>query len=463
MNSLLRVTKSIKKLLVEVDLKTAIGHLKNGDKVQLSLADNGGDHMFTVDDVDNGNVIMGLEDGGKYTFSIEDYADDALRVYSYDEVERKRGKSTLYPLKSLSIGTQHGRVYTYGPNSNDGEDPVDDLDKFEPMKNDEKPEDEDPKVDPVDDLDKFEPMKNDEERLKEDVITNNETILSAKVGDNIHFSIRIHKDGEDIEDDNSDDNSDDNNVVLEVTNIIDNYIDCHLEDINGPISAALEERLNNKNLVIDKNNLTKIEKGKVVLDILIKNENKRSTTIQLPSIKYVGINEYEHRNEDGEKNTLSKQELDKIMYNNKALANYWLKSPGAVQALFGATPAGRYTIAQQMKKLNVANSYLTKGNKVRFGIIRPRTLVGTREKNLKDMNKKPEGYTGKMINSTTMIVWGSIDKTHWKVKFDTKRKADQYEVTFEYYTDRETMKNKDEGIIKIFNIWNPREKSKNNY
>jgi hypothetical protein len=476
MDNLTRLTKSIKSVLVEAELKDVVGKLKPGDFVAITLT-SGGTHKFKVTQSDGENVIMTLPDG-EYTFNSNDYVGDKLNVYTYNSKTKEKGYDKLenHSVKSVEIGTPGGSSVTVEPREGDYE--VDfDIPKNEPDAEPDAEPDKEPEggynIDydmPKEPEDKDIESKDAELRLKE----MNDTILSAVDGDNLHFTVNVEADIE-LKDEAN------NNLVFEIVELLDEGIEIVLKDANGPISDHLSKVLNRKKLGIDKNNLIKVEDGKTTLDV-INLDTERSITI--PNIIWVGLNEYEKGREpdsDGEdKDTLSQKELDKLMYDNKELANYWLRSPGAMETLYGASPNGRFKIAQQMKQLALDSAYLAEGSKVTFKILNSK-LMGIESRREFDLDPKtPEGYVGTMISETKMIALGQKHQKHWEIELVNKEGenedgdnedenasiGDTYKVKYKFCHNTFSCDWKGRGAIKITEIKNKKgakRKNKNKY
>jgi len=400
--------------------------------------------MFKLANVSGDNVFMTGTEGGDedkgFVFSIKDYTTNGLLVYQYND--GKKGDSATFDVERMAMGAPGGQIYEIDPIESEDDD---DFDMFSDMK---KPEEEkEAESDGVDVSPMFDDMKKepDEEiesdNAKQEVDAMNKNILGAKNNDNLHFTINVAEDAEVGAEK-------DNNIVLEITDINEKYIECFMSDINGPISAYLASILDNKNLAISKDNLIKVENGKLVLDVM---DIKSKKTITIPSINWVGLNKYEHPTEDGGgQNTLSQKELNDIMMKMPNIANYWLKEPGAVETLFGASPSGRYTASQQMKKMNLDSSYLTKGKHIQFKILNNKKLGSGFEKTLDPA--KEGGYSGIMLDSKTIITHGKINNRHWIITLKNKLKGHRYDVTYQYCSNRNECYNRGPGAIEITDI-----------
>jgi len=449
MDTLSRVTESIKRLLYEAELKKVLGGLKKGDLVQMGLTD-GNQYLYKIETIQGDDLLIRDTKNNKelFTFNANDYKTNGLTIYQY--ADGKKGDSITLELDNLAVGTPGGKIYTI--------DPIDsDMDlNFEPGFDKREPEiDDDESSDDGDDLnfepgfDKREPEIDDDEiesdSSQEMIDSWNKTILSIKEGQNLHFTINVDKEAEIG-------SEKDNNLALEVIKISENYVQCVLIDINGPISALLTKLLNNKHLVIKKDNLIKVEDGNAILDVVdIKTENN----ISIPNIVWVGINQYEHEGggsdegDDSEKHTLSQSELDDILLNNKTVANYWLRTPGALGVLAGASPAGRYTIAQQMKDLKLKTTYFSEGDEIEFKLI---TL--TRKGGGGFDLERGKIYYGKMIKDNVIIALGKKNNRHWEITLVDPENDDEhmYNVKYSFCKNRNKCYPKGTGTIKITDI-----------
>jgi hypothetical protein len=442
MDSLSRVTKSIKLLLGESEIKDVISVMKDGDMVQIDLQSEKS-RIYKIIGIQGDNVLLkSFADSGTYYFNVNEYSDGKLIMH------QKGSESTTLDVKNLTMGTPSGKTYKNIQPDGDGILVKPDW----PKNTDGEPQEPESEEGMIDfDMPKKEPEtepENDADiesnTVKQELNAMNKIILSAKEGQNLHFTIDVS------EEDEIDTSDGDNNLVLLISDINEKFIYCSLININGPISALLSKWLNGKNLVMKKEDLIKVKDGQMVLDVM---DRKSKEIITIPNIDWVGVNQYENEpEEEGEgQQTLSQSELDDIMLANKPLANHWLSSPGAMAALAGASPSGRYTIAQQMKKLNLDTSYLTVGNKVEF-VVKNDKRTGENGKDI-EMNGT---YNGVIAKGNKINFLGAPHQTHWEATLiDPDNSSNhQYKVKYKYFKNGYDGSTRGEGVIKITDIIN---------
>ena len=436
MNGLLKMANKVKQLLIEVELKQIFTHLKPGDKMQVTLK-NGELHMFNILSTTSGRfIVKSTENNKEYTFSTEDYTDGKLTVYAYSGGLGTDGKGTPYFVKTLQMGTPNGKIYDIDPTG-----------EVAP----EAPESEEESEADIEGEEGEEVVPNNPE-LESERNDYNESILSVKENDNIHIGVSVPEEGTTRDDRKF---KSDNDIVLTVTSITDRFIETTLSHVEGGNSDFLTKTLNNKNIVLNKENLIKIEGDELKLTVNASTGGSNES-FTIPHITYTDINTFKGSKDKGggdrPKQTLSKDALFKMVMSDPDYKAMWAKTPGIKDTLMGASPTGVFQMAQSLKRARINSAYLEVNNEVSFDVVgRMLSGQGKTTRLILDPDKDG-GYHGRVLRDRVIISGGHKDKVHWEIELTEKRDETTYDVKYMFCTKADRCVNKGKGIIKITDI-----------
>jgi len=244
-------------------------------------------------------------------------------------------------------------------------------------------------------------------------------------------------------DDENDNDSVINNFFFKIIDIKKNFYVMVLDDVDvagdEPISTSkIISNFEGKKLYIKKGNFFKLIDNEITLEIIY----NKSLSLPIKNIIDVEIDE---KDDEIEEPQLTKDEMIAILQQNPNYREMINKTRGFWDVVSGASPKGIYQLKKMMDKRLVNNSYLTKGNVVKF-----RLLSGDIKYDLKHkiLNRKGITYSGK-IEGENLIKIGTRGKGHWEIQIVEETDDFTFDAIFNYCKSDRTCHKVGTGVIKI--------------
>ena len=281
---------------------------------------------------------------------------------------------------------------------------------------------------------------NDELNAKKDKF--NEIIKDLSINNNLIIKTSVP---------NEDGTIDDNNETIFTfsLNKIDNEeLHFTLTWIEGAKSKGYREHLNNKRLKIIGNNLIKINKTILTLDIYTNDGHNINDDI----FTLLFIRDVAEGHLPDEPETMSKARLSKIIKNDETILKLFNTQPNLINALMGASPTGIYQLSKLLQKYKINNTYLTKNKHVKFKLLSG-SIGDTSVPNghLINAKKRSDPYTGVMITEK-IIKCGTINQIHLEIELIKNYGDGVYDVKIKLHTGNNNIQNYGTGKIEIIDI-----------
>ena len=224
-----------------------------------------------------------------------------------------------------------------------------------------------------------------------------------------------------------------NDLFFETVGINKNWYVFKLKDINANVDGeeAIETQklvrvISDKDLAVGKGGFFKIINNKITLNLVIV---KPKSTIVIKGIIDVKINNIEGDIDyDEENSTYSKKELKYDIMKDKNFRDMLEKQPNLLGKLRGASPRGLMQLKNMIQQHSTKNSYLTKGNFIKFKVINKDIVVDLNHKLLK---KEGMYYQAKVTDENTLKL-GRKNSGNWEINLKDEIEENTYnsEVNF---------------------------------
>jgi hypothetical protein len=384
-------------LLIEAQLKDSFSSMADGNMVRLVLKD-GSERVFEIVENLAGRIVMvDKQSEIWYTFTKDAMVDSILTLHEYDSDKKSskfEGKEEKLSVKEFLTGKSGGDIEV--------------IDVHDPEN-----------VQRIDDM--------------------NSELKTTGEGDVIYISSEENK-GKNVVLVNT--------ILLKVVGVEPKRLTCTLEDIeteseSGNANSGRMDKLanifRNRNIYLDFNDLVKFKNNDLVLNLYSNNK-----LLPINNIIAIEVHKGDEDLESDEERELTKKELiDKIEVSPEFLQAIE-KTPSFWDTLTNASPKGVNQINKILNQKSTSDSYLTKGNDVRFKLLTNSVIVNASHKLIKN-NKL---YTGK-IQKGNIIKIGTKKQGHWELEILKELEPSIYNVKINFCNKDLSCKLYGKGAIKI--------------
>ena len=423
MDNLINMVNEIKTLLTEAKMKNIFKFIDVGDIILIHFKGDikifGSFQRFEVFGKNENGIIVIAEVNNK-KYSIDKNKITPRQIWIGDE---ETGEKYIVPITDMSfkINNLNGEVIKLDDKDENLKEPIDVRGKN------------------VSDEDNEDAEQG--KYLNQKLIKFNEIIKSLKVDDNLQIKTALPN--------NDDDEYSETILTFSCNDIEEDNIELNLTWAEGDKASGYRDKLNDSEILIKPNNLIRIENDYLVLNLFLRNKFGSTSEFPLKYIFEMGIDVIH-----GNKETMNKKALSKIIRNDPTILKLFNTQPNIMDTLMGASPTGVYQLGKLLQKYKVNNSYLTKDKHVSFRLLSKSIGNPKKHKNyLINSKKRKEPYDGIMIDDTT-IKYGKISQNHLRLKLIKDLNDGIYDVKITSYNPSGDESNYGIGKIQLTDIEN---------
>lgn len=221
-------------------------------------------------------------------------------------------------------------------------------------------------------------------------------------------------------------------------------------DAEGEVSSIIQKiatQLTNKFIYIGgAHGFFKVRNDSVGIDLFIVKKN--GIRIPIKDIIDVQNNNIEADIDyDDQEKKYSKSELEDALLDDPTFQSMLMKKPSLMDTLRGASPKGLLQLRNMVQQYGAKNSYLTKGNLVKFKMMSPSVRSGDFRHKL--LNRKDTYYEAK-VTGDKILKLGTVGKGHWEIVLDKEVEDNTYKAEISFCkADRTCNVLSKKSIIKI--------------